>query len=271
MDRRIIFVGSLALAIVGVRMMPSPCGQAAEIGITLATHLHLSADGSVQVPPDLLVADLVASATSASPAVAQRAVNTLMLHGLNAAKGVTGVDARAMDYSVDPVDLNEPLLPTSRPLPRRSGWTAQQTLELRSPAGEQLLDLVGKLQGEGLAVGSLGWQLSPALGDKARNAAMVEALKALRSRAAAAASTLGLEVDHLQDVRVDMPEVFPVRPMMAMAARMGPPSATASPQFVSSQVTAEVIVRQKELLVWPLPAYSPPPRPSPVPVRPPVR
>ena len=244
MDRLVLLVGSLALAMLSAPMVVSQRAQATETGVTKVIHLHLTADAAVSVPPDVLEADLGASSTSASAAAAQRAVNTLMLRGLNEAKGITGVDARAMDYSVDPVDLDGSTAPVVLPASRRPGWTAQQTLELRSAVGEQLLDHVGKLQNQGFTVGGLDWQLSPALGRKARDAAMVEALKALQARVAAAASTLGLRVDYLQDVRVDMPEVFPPRPMMQMEAKMDPPpSATASAQDVSSQVSADVVLQ----------------------------
>jgi uncharacterized protein YggE len=210
----------------------------------MLTHLHLSAEGSVSVPPDELVAMLVAEAQAAATSAAQHQVNELMAGGLKEARGIAGVEARAIGYSVRMVDLNTPAVPDVRPAPQRPGWIAEQTLELRSNAGEQLLDLMGKLQGAGFATAGLNWQLSPTLGRHARDTAMQEALKALQARAAAAAAVLGLRVDHLQDVQVDMPEVVPIRPMMAMAAKAGPPpEATAAPQAVTSDVSADVVLR----------------------------
>ena len=110
------------------------------------THLHLAATGSVPVTPDELVATLAAEATSPSPAIAQNRVNILIKRGLAAAGAVTGVEARAEDYSVQLVDQSTPVGVGGRPL-QHPAWVAHQTLELRSSSGDPLLDLVGKLQG----------------------------------------------------------------------------------------------------------------------------
>ena len=129
--------------------------------------------------------------------------------------------------------------------PIRAGWdrTAQQTLEVRGKDGERLLSLVGKLQDQGLAVSSLEWQLSPELSRQARDGAMVKVLQALRVRADKAAQALGMRVDYLQDVRVDVPVSSLIRPMVAMAMKAMPaPEATASPQEIASEVSADVVL-----------------------------
>ena len=202
------------------------------------TRLHLAAEGSVLKAPDVLVGDLTAEATSPSAVEAQRKVNAMMAVAMKGAGAAEGVEARAMGYALNQVDLDEDAVPV-RPHPHRMGWTAQQTLEVRGKDGERLLSLVGKLQDAGLAVASLDWQLSPELGRQARDAA----LQALRVRADKAAQALGLKVDHLQDVRVDMLEPSPIRPMMAMRMQARPaPEARASPQDVTSEVSADVVL-----------------------------
>jgi uncharacterized protein YggE len=196
--------------------------------------VHLSASGSVQTPPDLLVADLVAQATLPSAAEAQRRVNALMAGGMTAAHDMPGIDARAEGYSVGPTD------------DKRTAWSAQQTLELRGTDGPGLLDLAGKLQARGLVMASLDWQLSPALRRKAHDEATTEALKELMARVKSAAATLGLQVDHVQDVRLDGPgfQPRPPYPMMAMAARAMPsPQATAAPEEVTAEVSADYILK----------------------------
>ena len=198
------------------------------------TMLHLGATASVQASPDELVADLVAQSTSRSAAAAQRQVNTLIAAGMTEAHGVAGVDARAIGYSVDPTD------------DKRTAWTAQQTLELRGHDGSSLLDLTGRLQQRGFATTSLDWQLSDAARRKAHDAATIDALKRLQQRARDAAAALGLRVDRLQDVRLDDTPVFQPRPgpMVVMAARMAaPPQATASPEDVTADVAADVLLR----------------------------
>jgi uncharacterized protein len=220
----------------GARAPDAPAGP-------VVTLLHLTAEGSVSVAPDVLVADLWAHAASTSAAEAQRNVNTLMASGMTDVKAVSGVEARAIDYAVEMTDQPQP--PTGRKI--RPSWTAQQTLELRSGVSEALLDLVGKLQERGFAASSIEWQLSPAVSRKARDDAMEDALKTLRARAQRAAAALGLSVDYVKDVRVDFPNpVFPVRPMavVAMTARATPsPQATPSAQTVTSDVSASVVLK----------------------------
>ncbi len=224
-------------AILFVTMTTSPLAMAQPAAPT--TLLHLSASGSVQVTPDQLAAELVASSTSPSAATAQRQVNFLMAEAMKAARAVSGgtaaVDARATGYSVSPADE------------RHLSWVAQQTLELRGLDGGALLDLAGRLQGDGLAVASLDWQLSPSLRRRAHDEAMTQALGQLQAQAASAAAVLGLHVDHLREVRLDDPEFQSRRParMMAMA-RMdaaSPPQATAAPEEVDADVSADVLLR----------------------------
>lgn len=201
------------------------------------TILHLGATASVQVAPDVLVGDLVAQASSRSAAAAQRQVNNLMGAGMKAAHAVDGVQARAIGYSVE--SLGD----------KAGGWTAQQTLELRGHDGPSLLDLAGRLQERGFATASLDWRLSDAARRKAHDAATIDALKRLQERARDAAAALDLRVDHLQDVRLDDAPAIQPRPgsMVMMAARMAtPPQATASPEDVTAEVSADVILRPEQ-------------------------
>ena len=198
------------------------------------TLLHLSVSSSVQASPNQLVADLVAQSTSSSVAEAQRSVNTLMAEGMRAARSVSRVDVRAIGYTVNPAD------------DKHTSWVAQQTLELRGMDGAALLDLTSGLQAKGFVAASLDWQLSSGLRRKAHDEAMTAALKELQMRAAAAAATLGLHIDHLQDVRLNDPVFQPRRPlaMSAVAVRAAPPpQATATPEEVTAEVSADVMLR----------------------------
>jgi uncharacterized protein YggE len=228
-DKRPSLVGAIAaVALVGSGAHAQPQPSAPRDNIVV----HLSAAGSVQTPPDLLVADLVAQATLPSAAAAQRRVNALMADGMGAAHDMPGIDARAIGYSVGLTD------------DKRTAWTAQQTLELRGTDGPGLLDLAGKLQARGLVMASLDWQLSPALRRKAHDEATTEALKELMARVKAAAATLGLQVDHVQDVRLDGPNDQPRPPFPMMAAGAMPaPQATAAPEEVTAEVSADYVLK----------------------------
>jgi predicted secreted protein len=222
----VIGAAVLALLMSRAEAQPAPQGN--------STLVHLPATGTVQASPDELVADLVAQATSPSAAAAQRRVNTLIDTGMKTASGETSLDSRAIDYLVNPVD------------DKHTAWSAPQTLELRGSDGPSLLDLAGKLQGSGFVMNSLDWRLSPALRRKAHDEATTMALKELMARAKATASTLGLQVDHIQQVTLNPPsyQPRPPFPMMAMAARAMPaPQATAAPEDVTAEVSADYVLK----------------------------
>ena len=200
---------------------------------TPETLLHLSATGTVQAPPDQLVAELIAQSTAAAPADAQRNVNAQMNRGLQAAKAVPAVETRALDYEVSPSDE------------KRTRWTAQQTLELLGSDASPLLDLANKLQEQGFVTASLDWRLSPGARRKADDDATILALKTLQDQAAAAAAALGLHVAYIKDVQIQPHAFRPARPVgVMMAARMDAPAptATAAPQDVSVEVSAEIVL-----------------------------
>jgi uncharacterized protein YggE len=195
--------------------------------------LRLAASSTINVPPDVLVADLTALANAPTAVPAQHRVNALMAEAGKAVAGVAGVKATFRGYSVQFVDE------------RPAHWIAQQTLELRGTDSEVLLGLVGRLQATGLAIGDLGWQVSADHAEQARRDATITALKNLRTEATAAAEALGMEVDRFQSVRLGgEPQVFPVPAIrmnaaVAMAPAMAPPNATANPE----DVAADVILR----------------------------
>ncbi len=217
------------------------CGLA--FGLTAAaapaaaatTLLSLSATASVSVPPDELTAGLRASAEAPSAERAQAQVNAAMKAALSAVRAVPGVSMATAGYAT----WQHP--PGS---PGGGGWQASQGLTLKSHDAPALLHLVGRLQGEGLAVGALAWELSAPAREAARARATQDALRALRGRAGQAAAVLGLRFGSFRKVQLGAsPEVMP-RPMFAAAARAAgpPPSAVAEDIVVSATVSAEVVL-----------------------------
>ena len=90
--------------------------------------LRLAASSTINVPPDLLIADLTAVDANAPTAIpAQHRVNVLMAEAGRAVARVAGVKATFRGYSVQFVDE------------RPAHWIAQQTLELRGTDSEALL------------------------------------------------------------------------------------------------------------------------------------
>ncbi|WP_419759292.1 SIMPL domain-containing protein [Acidisoma sp.] len=197
------------------------------------TILHLTVTASVSAMPDELVAQLTANADAQTAGAAQAQVNKMVQTALGAAKGPSAVTASTAQYSVwhetDPKDV----------------WHASQGVGLRSTDGGILLTLVGTLQQEGLAVGDLGWQLSPATTEKSYEQAMGHAVDLLTRRATTVARLLHLTLQGFQSVTVGEDAGPPVRPlgqsrMMTMAATAAPPpSAQADAVTVSATVSGD--------------------------------
>lgn len=205
-----------------------PDGRTAQSDITL---LHLSATGTVRETPDLLVAQLVAESTSGNPSTAQQRVNRLMQDAGAAAAKLPSVHWRLDGYGVDRGGDRTPV------------WTARQTLRLEGADAGMLLELVSRLQAAGLVIGELSWTLSPQHLAAARAQASDQALKALRTRAEAAAGSLGLRVGTIRDVTLGEGE--PIRPMMRlMAATMSTPQATQDAQDVNEDASATIELRR---------------------------
>jgi len=197
--------------------------------------LHLAETATIKVAPSLLVADLVASADTPIAVTAQRRVNGLMAQASGLAGKVSGVQAVFQDYSTSFVDR-------ANGVPAH--WLANQTLEVRSTDSEALLTLVGQLEGLGLTIGNLGWQVPQDDLDAAGRKARFEALSKLRQEASEAASALGLTVAGYQDIDLtggnSPPTPFFARSRPMMMTAMAAPIATPDSQSVSATVSADV-------------------------------
>jgi uncharacterized protein len=194
-----------------------------------ATILHLSTTASVKVMPDELDAELAAEAGAPTPAAAQNAVNGMISKGLATARAISAVTTSTGAYSVWYVTDPHP------------EWRAQQTLALSARDGTALLNLVGQLQAQGLAVSSLGWQLADKTEAAARDRAQTMALAALKGRAEAAAKVLGMRFAGFLQVWLTPPaSPLPIQPMGLMAARVAPPNAVPAETTVAATVQADV-------------------------------
>jgi uncharacterized protein YggE len=200
--------------------------------------LHLAETATIKVTPTLLVADLVASASSPAPVTAQHRVNSLMAQASGLAGKVSGITAVFQDYSTSFVDR-------ANGVPAH--WVANQTLEVRGTDSEAELTLVGQLQGLGLTIGSLGWQVPQDALDAAGRRARLEALSSVRQEAAEAASALGMAVAGYQDIDLTggnaPPTPFFARPRPMMMAAMAAPISTPDAQSVAATVAADVILK----------------------------
>lgn len=202
------------------------------------TALTLSAHADKPLPRDELHGELRVEAMDANTARVQADVNRRMAAALAHAKAVAGVAVETTGYSV----YQER---DAKGNPTR--WHGSQALRLKSGDFPALLNLVGALQGQGLALSSLTAELSPAAAKAAQDELTDTALKDIRARADRIAATLGTHVERYAELRVGNASVPPV-PVHFMAARVAassnepPPVAAVSDATVSVSVDATVLL-----------------------------
>lgn len=200
------------------------------------TTLVLGESAQREVEQDTLVASLAARAEADSARAAQAAVNDAMSEAIETAGAVSDVRAATGGYRVFREHDRE-----GRP----RAWIAEQELRLVTRAPARLLELVGELQDGGLLLHDLSYTL----GDEARRALRdelaIEAIEALRRRAATIAETLDMRIETIKTLRVGgAGEPPPVRPMFEARAAsdtaMAPPRALPDRETVSVEVEAEI-------------------------------
>lgn len=209
------------------------------------TVLRLSETAEIAVMPDELKAVLAAEARAPTAAAAQAAVNRAVAAALERARAVPGLTIATGSYSVWRV--GERGASGAQP----AGWQASQTIELTAREAAPLLELAGALQGQGLAVRGLAWQVSRDLHRRTREAATEEATRGLAARAERMAGHLGLVFERFALVDVDPGRGPTPRPMFAaapMAARSdSAPAPSAEPEEVriGATVSAEALLRPR--------------------------
>jgi uncharacterized protein len=203
------------------------------------TVLELSEAARREVPQDEMAATLAAHAEAPDAAAAQDTVNRMMAAAVEAArKAPGGVRHASGGYSVSQRQEREggPMV-----------WVAEQQLSLTGGDGAALLRLVGDLQGAGLVVQDLRWQLAAGTRRNIERQLLAEALDALQRTARTAADGLGLRVAGWRRVSLvpggEPPgPVFRARMATAMAAEMAPPVAAAGASEVVVTVNAEALL-----------------------------
>lgn len=202
------------------------------------TRLELNGSGSVQAPPDQLIARFRAESREKTAATAQQAVNTLVHKAVEQAGKTAGVKAAVLQYSVS----------ENQPEKGPSSWTASQALTFTAADGAALLPLTGQLQGEGLMLEDLSWSLSPENEKKLMLEAEKKAVNDLKTQADTLAATLGLHVVRFAHVSLSHGG-FPHPVMMmampaarAMADSAPPPSSTAETQTVRASANATILL-----------------------------
>ena len=197
-----------------------------------ATVLHLSQTAERSVARDLLRIEFRVEETGADPQSVQAALNRRMTAALDRARQVQGIRVETGSYYVG----------EERPPNRPASWRGGQSLILRSKDSDAALRLAGRLQADGLAISSLGYEPSPESVRGLQDELTAEALASLDRRAASVASAIHLGVLRYRDLRVGNAETEG-RPMprfaAATAAAAPAPPPVAEPGEAMVRVTVE--------------------------------
>lgn len=226
--RRIFLAASLALPFLAARAGAQPAPVFAGPG----TLLRLSETAEVTRVPDEVQATLRFEARDSAAAAAQAGVNRAMAAALETARRTASVTTTTGAYFTwrqeDP--------------PR---WVSSQTLALRGREQAPILELAGALQSRGFALGGIQHTLARETARAARQEAASMALEALRRRAEAVASQMGMRVERIAEIQLEASDPPAPRPMLAqaMAARAAPaPVAQAEDVVVTATVAAAVVL-----------------------------
>lgn len=142
--------------------------------------VSLQATASAEVDNDILEATLSVHREGSNPSLLSDAVNADIRWAIAEAKKVSVVTVQTLGYQTNPIYQQQ----------RLSGWRVRQSLRLESRDIAALSQLIGKLQ-ERLAVGQVGYRISPQRRNAVEEKLVVEAIDRFKKRAALVAKEIG--------------------------------------------------------------------------------
>jgi predicted secreted protein len=239
----VLVLGTLAL----LRVQAHAAEPAQETQAAEGTLVHLVERAERQMPRDRLAATLRVEASGIDPAKVQDEVNRRMQAAMVAAKGVAAVKVESGSYSV----YRQPSSPPNATGPAK--WVAAQTVGLTSTAFGPALGLIGTLQGQGLTIESLAFDVAPETLRAAEDEMTAQALAAVRARAERVAAGMDMRVARYKalDVGNVTTEAFrPPVPLRMMAAKASAaeraPAAEAGEATAFLTVDAQVVLEAKK-------------------------
>ncbi len=210
-----------------------------------ATVLRLTETAEKMVRRDRLRAELRVEASGPDARRVQSDVNRRMSAALDRARAVSSVRPETGVSSIW----------EERPQNAPVRWRAVQSIILSAKDAPELLALVGELQGDGLLISSLGYELSPEAARSVEDELTQLALERLRQRAEKIAKSMGSSLARWRELRIGNTGAPPPRPPVPMRAAMSA-EAFQAPVAEPGESTVRVTVEGDAVLE---PADSRPP------------
>jgi uncharacterized protein len=230
---RLAMMVSLLLSLPAAAQTPLPMPGARDDGSTV---LHLGEFAERTLRQDRLTVQLRAEASGPDAARVQSEINRRMTAALEQARRISTVRAETRGYWVN----------QERPANQAVRWRGQQMMVLTSTDTPAALALAGELQQAGLVMSGMNFDLSPEATRAAEDELTAEAIRRLRERTDRVATTMGLQVRNIRDLRVGQAGGGSgPRPMMMRAEAAGgpaPPVAEPGETTVRVSVDAEVVL-----------------------------
>lgn len=204
--------------------------------------LNLNATEQQDVAQDTLNATLDFSVQGRDQVALQNRVNEALAKALATAKAAAGINVKTGFYQVYQVQNEPGVFSADNPV-----WRAQQSLQLDSLDSAALLELIGRLQSDGLTVSNFYYSLSAARYEQVAGELTTQVLQTLQQRAENAGRALGKPTAALVEVSLDGNANIPVRQefAMTMAAR---DAKVATPVADPGETTVAVTVSARAIL-----------------------
>lgn len=209
------------------------------------TVVHLVQKAERTLRRDRLRAQLRLEAVGSDQRKVQADINRGMTAALERAKSVSGLKIETLGYFVyEEQQGNVP-----------SRWRGSQGMSITGGDFAAVLAMAGDLQGMGLTMQGLSFELAPETARSIEDELTSEALRRVRERAERIAGDLQLTVVRLRDVRVgnvDGNQPHPPVPMRMRAVTLGdaapapPPAAEGGDQTVEISVEVEAVLEPAE-------------------------
>jgi len=230
-----LLVPLLVLAIAAPVWSAAIAADATESG----TEIHLAQQVERDVPRDRIHASVRVEAEGTDPVKVQAEVNRHMAEALALAKQEPSLTIETSGYSV----YQEP--PATKDAAPK--WRASQSATMTGKDFAATLAVVGALQGAGLLVEGLSFDLTTETLRAVEDDMTTQALTGLRDRAEHVAGDLGMKIERYKSIEIGNATTGGGRPMprmmsMATSAKAAPPAAEAGESTVSLTVEAQVIM-----------------------------
>ncbi|MBF0525366.1 MAG: SIMPL domain-containing protein [Deltaproteobacteria bacterium] len=174
----------------------------------------------------------------------QLAINKQMSTAIKKAESIPSITVETSSYSVSRPYDSQNEKETDR-------WRGSQTLSLTSDDFEEVLNLAGELQNDGLVMSEMRFFVAPETLKAAQDELTTAALQALKERTNHVAKDLGLKIERYKTITIgNASEEYgdtnrkSGKSVATVAAKRSPPAVAAGHALITLQVSAVVIMSE---------------------------